>query len=425
MGHAKISRLVQDDNRFLEFIKISPQNLELRNAYENWLEQRGDIRAEFLRTSREMTRLDPDHTLWSKLEDRLSELRLGIDRSWCMLFEPEQSDPRRTIEIGGVRLDKMSLYTIDTRPPDELRRDKQDTRCAAWKRLLDLIDEAAADGRSTLELPLTFKDDGWHTIKTLPPSIAKLTSVERMHLYGSALVRIPPEIGEMKSLRRLDVYQSYQLHWFPYEITHCPNLVDTRVSTRALHRPPFPNLLPPRLPEHAPAVLRKCSVCSQPFEDRGVHRVLIRRLVGPDVLPLLVNACSESCIASLPALPPHEFLCAARSRALEVRRTDRSPYDATLVDRVRRALRDRLGLSEKTYSSGIVFLLYGKEICGVLDNELMVSLDPERYQELRSRAHVYRSNARGNFGGHRLYVTPRAMQTDEAFEEWIEATLPR
>lgn len=49
-----------------------------------------------------------------------------------------------------------------------------------------------------------------------------------------------------------------------------------------------------------PNALRPCSVCARAFEDLGKHRVWITALVGTDVLPLLVNACSESCIEQLP-----------------------------------------------------------------------------------------------------------------------------
>ncbi|MEV0392211.1 hypothetical protein [Polymorphospora rubra] len=48
--------------------------------------------------------------------------------------------------------------------------------------------------------------------------------------------------------------------------------------------------------------VRTCSVCAGPV-DRELHQVWISRLVGTDVLPLLVNACSTACLAALPE--PH------------------------------------------------------------------------------------------------------------------------
>jgi hypothetical protein len=187
-------------------------------------------------------------------------------------------------------------------PTLRLHADRQDTDSDAWKRLLDLIDTAAADGRSELDPAGELGWEEWWTIVELPRSITKLKAVKRLTLYGSGLVRIPAEIGEMTALEEFDPYTSYRLHWFPYEITRCPNLKSSRVSTRALYgnskyRPPFPKLPQTDLAEAAPA---KCSVCRGEFAPSGPRQRWISLRVATDVLPLLVHACSEGCIARLP-----------------------------------------------------------------------------------------------------------------------------
>jgi hypothetical protein len=127
--------------------------------------------------------------------------------------------------------------------------DRQDASARGWLRLLDLIEEAAADGREEFK-PLAEMDaEERRDIVTLPPTIAKLTAVKHLVLYGSDLVRIPPEIGAMTSLEVFSPYTSYRLHWFPYELTRCRRLRDSSVSTRAIYgnfrfRPPFPRLRP-------------------------------------------------------------------------------------------------------------------------------------------------------------------------------------
>ena len=87
--------------------------------------------------------------------------------------------------------------------PSRIRRlhvEAQDTEGEAWEQLLALIEEAADDGREEFtpgaELPRAL----WSQIVTLPPSIAKLTKVKRLNLYGSNLIAIPSEIGEMRCL---------------------------------------------------------------------------------------------------------------------------------------------------------------------------------------------------------------------------------
>jgi hypothetical protein len=205
----------------------------------------------------------------------------------------------------------------------------QDTECDAWGRLLEMIEVAVEKGHEEFGLegyPPSYEDDeagptvagltpvqAGHIV-TLPPSIAKLKGVRRLYLYASSLTRIPPEISEMSSLGDFDPYTSYWLHWFPFEIARCPNLRESRVSTRALYgnykyRMPFPALDErPRVwvdpasvfPEWDKLNNRPCSVCGQAFVDRQEHRAWISLRVATDVLPLLVNACSEACLGRLP-----------------------------------------------------------------------------------------------------------------------------
>ena len=194
--------------------------------------------------------------------------------------------------------------------------DVQDTECDGWKRLLDLIETAAADGREDLIPTDHIPRKAWRDVVTLPGTIAKLTSVRRLVLHASNLARIPPEIGGMEHLETLNTYGSYRLHWYPYEIVRCRRLVDSCVSTRALYgnhkfRPLFPTLQPRGstvgldLNDLAPALWGAdravtCSVCNGALTGAGLYQVWLSRPVATDVLPLLVNACSEACVRRLP-----------------------------------------------------------------------------------------------------------------------------
>ncbi|MBF9132885.1 leucine-rich repeat domain-containing protein [Plantactinospora sp. S1510] len=207
-------------------------------------------------------------------------------------------------------------HSAATRPASvEFHGERQDTSGEAWQRLLALIDEAAADGRALFKPFVQMSAAHRRQIVTLPPTIAKLTEVRHLVLYGTNLVRIPPEIGAMTNLEEFDPYTSHRLHWYPYELTRCTRLRSSTVSTRVLYgnfkfRPPFPSLRPVTTIAEAdfdaldPGVwgadrIRTCSVCDQPV-DGEVHQVWISQVVGTDVLPFLVNACSRACVANLP-----------------------------------------------------------------------------------------------------------------------------
>lgn len=190
----------------------------------------------------------------------------------------------------------------------------QDTNCDAWTRLVELVEEVAADGQEDFDPVRRIGREEWGKIITLPPTIAKLKSVKHFKLYRSNLVRLPPEIGEMTNLTSFTPYTSWRLHWFPYEITRCRKLVDTTVSTRVLYgnykiHAPFPQLRagPIGVKERIETDQRPgmetgvtCSVCNGPLKALQVHQVWISLPVGTDVLPLLVNACSMECIERLP-----------------------------------------------------------------------------------------------------------------------------
>lgn len=191
----------------------------------------------------------------------------------------------------------------------------QDTDAPGWLRLLELIEEAAADGREEFRPLPELSPEHRRQIVTLPASIGRLTAVRTLVLYGSNLVRIPPEIGDMTSLEVFSPYTSARLHWFPYEITRCARLVHSTVSTRSIYgnykyRPPFPQLLPPGetaldLDGLDPSRwgttgARTCSVCTGPIEATGPYQAWLSQVVATDVLPLLVNACSQDCLDALP-----------------------------------------------------------------------------------------------------------------------------
>jgi len=204
-----------------------------------------------------------------------------------------------------------------------LHPEVQDTNCDAWKRLLDLVEQAARDGREEFAPQREMQPEDWEQIVTLPPSIAKLKSVKHLMLYGSHLVRIPPEIGGMTALKVFTPYTSYRLHYFPYEITRCLELKESTVSTRALYgnqdyRPPFPRLpaiSPGGAPEH-------CSVCCGAFAESGPLQYWISLWVATDVLPLLVHACSAACVGRLPQ-PATRYVAEAHQGGLEIKQPER------------------------------------------------------------------------------------------------------
>lgn len=221
-------------------------------------------------------------------------------------------------QAGGPDRDHCRCvgHSKATRPVSvSFHEDTQDHAAPGWRHLLALIDEAAEDGRTEFAPFTKMSAAERRQIGTLPSTIAKLTAVTRLVLYGTNLVRLPPEIGAMTNLEVFEPYTSHRLHWYPYELTRCTKVNDSTVSTRVLYgnfkfRPPFPALRPVTHADQADfteldpgtwgtTAVRTCSVCDGPVEQE-LRQVWISRRVGTDVLPLLVNACSANCVAALP-----------------------------------------------------------------------------------------------------------------------------
>ena len=113
----------------------------------------------------------------------------------------------------------------------------------------------------------------------------------------------------MTALTTFTPYTSHRLHWFPYELTRCPALANSTVSTRAIYgnsknRMTFPSLR--RKAGNDPVLARactgKCSICRVAVVDVTRARWISLR-VATDVLPLLLFACSPECLAKVGKSP--------------------------------------------------------------------------------------------------------------------------
>ena len=105
-------------------------------------------------------------------------------------------------------------------------------------------------------------------------------------------------------------------------------------------------------------------------------------------------------------------------------------YDEELAERVRRALAGRKGLSEKKMFGGIAYMLRGNMCCGIVKDQLMVRVGPERHAEALAQPHARPMDFTGRPMRGMVYVTPEGCRTDEALKRWVEqglnfaATLP-
>jgi TfoX/Sxy family transcriptional regulator of competence genes len=95
-------------------------------------------------------------------------------------------------------------------------------------------------------------------------------------------------------------------------------------------------------------------------------------------------------------------------------------YDTRLADRIRTVVRGRKGVSEKEMFGGIAFLLDGKMFIGIVKNDLMVRVGPDRHQEALAKAHVRPMDFAGRPMRGYVYVAPAGCRDARALAGWID-----
>jgi TfoX/Sxy family transcriptional regulator of competence genes len=96
-------------------------------------------------------------------------------------------------------------------------------------------------------------------------------------------------------------------------------------------------------------------------------------------------------------------------------------YDEDLTDRLREALQDVEGVTEKKMFGGLAFLVGGNlAVAASGQGGLMLRCDPARSDELTSEHGVTRMVMRGREMDGWLRVAEGAVQADEDMARWVE-----
>lgn len=95
-------------------------------------------------------------------------------------------------------------------------------------------------------------------------------------------------------------------------------------------------------------------------------------------------------------------------------------YDLELANRIREALQDESGLSEKRMFGGLAFLLDGHmAVAASGKGGLMLRIDPARTESLVREPHVRRFEMRGRQMDGWLRVDAEAIETDGDLRRWV------
>jgi TfoX/Sxy family transcriptional regulator of competence genes len=96
-------------------------------------------------------------------------------------------------------------------------------------------------------------------------------------------------------------------------------------------------------------------------------------------------------------------------------------YDEDLADRVRAAIQDPDGVTEKRMFGGLAFLLRGNmAVSASGQGGILLRVDPTTTDSLVSEDGVARFEMRGREMDGWLRVDPSAAASDEQLERWVE-----
>ena len=95
-------------------------------------------------------------------------------------------------------------------------------------------------------------------------------------------------------------------------------------------------------------------------------------------------------------------------------------YDETLAARVRRVLARCPEIVEKRMFGGLAFMLDGKMLCGVVNDDLMVRVGPDAYEAALARPHARAMDFTGRPLTGLVYVGPAGTRTAAAITAWTE-----
>jgi len=95
-------------------------------------------------------------------------------------------------------------------------------------------------------------------------------------------------------------------------------------------------------------------------------------------------------------------------------------YDEGLAQRIQEALCDLPGLVEKKMFGGVGFIVQGNMACGVNNNDLIIRVGAEHYEEALAQPHVSVFDLTGRPMKGWVVVGPEGYETDEALKSWVE-----
>jgi TfoX/Sxy family transcriptional regulator of competence genes len=97
--------------------------------------------------------------------------------------------------------------------------------------------------------------------------------------------------------------------------------------------------------------------------------------------------------------------------------------DEQLVERVRAVLKGTRGVGERRMFGGVCFTVNGNMVCGVVKDDLMVRVGPDRYERALKQPHARPMDFTGRPMKGFVFVAPQGIKSDASLKTWIGSGL--
>lgn len=98
-------------------------------------------------------------------------------------------------------------------------------------------------------------------------------------------------------------------------------------------------------------------------------------------------------------------------------------FDERLAERIRVAMGARMGMTEKKMFGGIAFLLKGNLCCGVLGDEMIARIPPERMESALAEPHTRIFDMTGRPMKGWILVAPAGLSSKRQLARWIRVAV--
>lgn len=95
------------------------------------------------------------------------------------------------------------------------------------------------------------------------------------------------------------------------------------------------------------------------------------------------------------------------------------PFDEVLANRVRKILAKIDGVSEKKMFGGLCFLVNGNMALGLVNDDLMIRVGPESYEQMLAQPNVRIMDFTGKPLKGFLYVGVKGTGSDKDLKKWV------